>query len=71
MFFLEWLVEEESEQEGQEDVEEENINVYLESEHPEICLRRGQRDGDANANQKIFRRPCFHKGSIEQQYIEN
>ena len=30
------------------------INVYLESEHPEICLRRGQRDGDANANQKIF-----------------
>ena len=47
-------VEEESEQEGQEKVEEKNINVYLESEHPEICLRRGQRDGDANANQKIF-----------------
>ena len=21
------------------------------SKHPEICLRRGQRDGDANANQ--------------------
>ena len=57
-------VEEESEQEGQEKVEEKNINVYLESEHPEICLRRGQRDGDVDANQKIFRRPCFCKGSI-------
>ena len=64
-------VEEESEQEGQENVEEENMNVYLEPEHPEICLRRGQRDGDAAANQTIFRRPCFHKGSIEKQYIEN
>ena len=71
MFFLEWLVEEESEHDGQEDVEEENINVYLESEHPEICLRRGQRDGDVDANQKIFRRAFFYKGSIEKQYIEN